>query len=390
MDPDSYAFAPRPARAFPAGLVEHLRYSLHQGAGRIGRLWVEELYQPGDLAGETTWLIAAELRGLAVGEAAREDAEADLRSRLLAAPGLDDIPEPVVYVFDGETDTEQAAYVRGLEPIFGEHHDRQMRLRELAKYQGPAPREIPEALTHAPSPMTKSGFVFSLSLVLVVAGVVVGLLAWLIPGSGGWNVVRIGLILLVVGFAALVVQSLRKNHAVGSVSEDDVDQFVTDGELSDMRTLPHVLAAVVQARNELFDPGHASPMDLARYGLVAVFTLDPTWRNDPAWLAWMARRLRWLRDHAAETADETRIAQRLEAESDDLSRHIPLSVAGNAQTFWVTPYYRHVDLPEGVIPADRLLPILITTDDPTRGEEVDFVRAWPPGAWPLHTVHPVA
>ena len=97
----------------------------------------------------------------------------------------------------------------------------------------------------------------------------------------------------------------------------------------------------------------------------------------------MARRLGHLRDTPSRDPDETRITQRLEAEADDGTSRIPASIAGNDSTYWVSPHYRGAMLPDGRLPGDGLLPILLEPAVKAGDEAVRMIRAWPLSFWPM-------
>ena len=197
-------------------------------------------------------------------------------------------------------------------------------------------------------------------------------LAFLTLTLVGWAPLAWGLVALIVAAALFFSWALWASSVPGSV-----------GSRKGLATLPMTLAGVVQAHEALWSRNPAGYPEGARFGLVAVFTLDPEWRDDPFWLAWMARRLQHLRDNPTRTADETAIAQRLEGERDDGTSRIPASISGNASTYWVSPLYTRDQFPECQLPEDGLLPILLTSDAAAGADAVRMIRAWPAAMWPL-------
>ena len=194
------------------------------------------------------------------------------------------------------------------------------------------------------------------------------LMWWLVP----WAVVAwVGIALVLLAMAVLVVITWR-DSVPGSLRRRE-----------ELGALPLTLASVVQAHEALWDPEGSDYPTGARFGLVAVFSLDPARRDDPAWLGWMSRRLAHLRESPSRDPDETRITQRLEAEADDGSSRIPASIAGNDATYWVSPHYYNALLPGGRLPADGLLPILLEPGAKAGDEAVRMHRPWPLALWPM-------
>ena len=374
------AFRLQPPERFPAALVRSLRASLDDGAGRIVRLWMEEMAFVDSRKG-TRLVLAAQIKADPWDEAAHAEAEHDLRLRVLddlgraGEPGsgegmADGAHEPEVMVFARDAEAGLGTIPRhflGLEPIWGPHVARDLDV-DAFRALAPAPRVLPEPRQTHPDQTDRLELLITLA---VTAAAVVGLsqlVLWLLPIAWlAWTLIA-AIALAGLGFAWI----MWSGSVPGNV-----------GRRAPLRTLPLTLASVVQAHEALREAQHPGYPEGARFGLVAVFTLDPEWRDDPAWLSWMARRLAHLRDHPARTADETRVAQRLEGERDDGTSRIPPSIAGNAATFWVSPDVHRELLPERRIPDDELLPILLDANAAPGSEAVGMARLWPAVLWPL-------
>ena len=372
---DDGGFSLRPAKNWPA-LADDLRRSLRAGAGRVARLWVEELV-PADRRHPPALLLAAELGGYDAGETLDDDRRAevadDLRRRV--AEDCDADPDSVrVAVFAAGEEDDLLRYLRETEPVFGEPRHRVMNLAELAKLY-PAPRALPAA---QPAHEIQSDPGWSVAGAVVVAAIGFGLMAlawWLVPWLWA-SLTLMALIAIVAGFLAvstlfnLPSLSLRRRR--------------------ELRELPLTLACVVQAFEALWVEKHPDYPEFARFGLVAVYSLDSQRKNDPAYLGWLARRLAWLRDNGAEDPDETRLAQRLEGEADDATSRLPASVTGNDATYWASPLYTRLALPGARLPGDRLLPILLEAGVTPGADPVPMARPWPPELWPLRDRPPWA
>ena len=364
-------FSLRPPKRWPA-VADALRRSLNAGAGRVGRLWVEEFVPEG---GEEppTLVLAAELRGAGGDERAIEEVGEDLRRRVREDVEEADLqgrdPERFRYaVFNAGDDDPFLAHLRDTEPLFGESPHRVMnlaRMRELL----PAPRTLPAAEPSHKDELSVGDFVGASIFVVVAAGVLAAVVAWLVS-SAFWATLLC--VVLGVGTLALVVFMYFLSVLPA-----------TTWRAGPLRRQPVVLGHVVQALEALWVRSHPGYADGGRFGLVIVFALDPQRRDDPAWLSWMARRMAWLRDHGAEDPDETRIAQRLEGEADDGTSRIPPSVAGNDATYWVSPLITRDQLPGDRLPFDRLLPLVLAGAPRPGDAEVKLLRLWPPQLWPL-------
>ena len=364
---DSPAFDLRPPARYPEALVAGMRRSLDAGAGRIGRAWVEEMTYADDAP--PSLLLAAELRGEGATWAHDEVAQ-DLRRRLAEdVEGVDGDRVRVAVLHPGEAGGPANplwAYFQEVEPFFGDPRRRAMNLDELRPLLS-APRRLP-----APQPANKfqsgAGETAGAAVFIAVVGAGLAWLAvWLLPGRWGTAAAA------VVAAVTLAVEWANWTAGLPAAVRGR-------GEL---RALPMTLAAVVQAFEALWVRSHPDYPDGARFGLVAVFTLDPRHRDDPAWLGWMARRLAWLRDHEAGTPDETRVARRLEGEHDDGTSRIPASVSGNDATYWVSPKYERRHLPGDKLPSDGLLPILLEPGAAAGADRVAVRRPWPAELWPL-------
>ena len=387
----SDAFRLQPPERFPGALVRSLRASLDQGAGRIVRLWIEEMAFVDRRRG-TRLVVAAQIKADPWDEAAHAEAEHDLRLRVMDDLGRTDTvgngptddggtdtaprepgpstEEPEIMAFARDTEATSgtiAAHFLALEPAWGPHPARDLDV-DAFRALAPAPRALPAPKRTHPD---QTGW----TELLVVLGVTVlalfglsRLALWLVPFAAlAWAIVAVFALLGLVIAAFMWIGSTPASMA----------------RKRPLRTLPLTLASVVQAHEALHETKHPGYPEGARFGLVAVFTLDPAWRDDPTWLSWMARRLAYLRDHPARTADETRIAQRLEGERDDGTSRIPPTIAGNGATYWVSPTLTRDQLPERRLPDDGLLPILLEADAAPGREAVRMARPWPAPLWPL-------
>ena len=364
------AFRLQPPERFPASLVRSLRRSLDDGAGRIARLWIEEMAFV-DRRGGTRLVVAAQIKADPWDEDAHKEAEHDLRLRVLddvehAAEGGG--PEVMVFAQNAEAGPGTIPdHYLALEPVWGPHAARDL---DIAAFRAlaPAPRALPAPRQTHPDQTNRTEL---LIILVVTAATVVGLsqlIVWLLPVAWlAWTLIAL-VALAGLGFGWI----MWTGSVPGSI-----------GRKGALRTLPLTLAAVVQAHEALREAKHPDYPEGARFGLVAVFTLDPEWRDDPTWLSWMARRLSHLRDHPTRTADETAIAQRLEGERDDGTSRIPPSIAGNEATYWVSPNVHRDLLPERRIPDDGLLPLLLEADAVPGKEAARMVRPWPAVLWPL-------
>ena len=357
-----------------------MRRSLNAGAGRVGRLWVEEVV-PADPREPTGLLLAAEVRGFdagrELGDDEREEVADDLRRRAAEDGDVDLENDPhavrVAVFAAGESDS-LAEYLRGTEPVFGEARGRVMNLAEL-RAMLPAPRRLPRAMPIRPEQDDAGSTVMAIVIQAVVGLGLAALAAWLVP----WPWVRwplVGLILGATGFVAWATWRELPSVAIG--------------RRGPLRGNPLTLAAVVQAFEALWVADHPDYPQGARFGLVLVYSLDPRRRDDPAWLNWLARRLAWLRDNGAEDPDETRIAQRLEGEADDRTSRLPAGVTGNDATYWASPMIVRYALPGSKLPADGLVPVLLEATATPGAERVELERVWPGELWPLRDRPPWA
>ncbi len=371
MENDPPPFRLRPPSRYPDDLIVPLRRSLNAGSGWVSRLWVTEMYFTGDEEARPPRLaLAAELRGHGGPELDPEigdEAGRDLQRRLHEdVEGIE--PDSVsIFLFTLRSDSDVAQHLRGQEPVFGPAYGRVLDVDKFAKLRD-APRKLPTPRKFDDKQLAGAELWGVLGLFL---GVGVGLAAlawWLIP----WTVVAwIAIAVILLATAVLVVLTYQ-DSVLGSVRKR--------GEL---RSLPLTLASVVQAHEALWEPESSGYPEGARFGLVAVFSLDPKRRDDPAWLGWMARRLGHLRETPSRDPDETRITQRLESEADDGTSRIPTSIAGNDATYWVSPHYRGAMLPGNRLPGDGLLPILLEPDAAPGAEAVRMRREWPLSLWPM-------
>ena len=371
MENDPPPFRLRPPSRYPDNLIVPLRRSLNAGSGWVSRLWVTEMYFTGEEEARPPRLaLAAELRGHGGPELDPEigdEAGRDLQRRLHEdVEGID--PDSVsIFLFTLRSDSDVANHLRGQEPVFGPAYGRVLDLDKFAKLRD-APRKLPAPRKFDDKQLAGSELWGVLALFLAVGVGLAALCWWLIP----WAVVAwIAVALILLATWVLVVMTWQ-DSVPGSVRQR--------GEL---KSLPLTLASIVQAHEALWDPENSDYPTGARFGLVAVFSLDPTRRDDVAWLGWMARRLGHLRDTPSRDPDETRITQRLEAEADDGSSRIPTSIAGNDSTYWVSPHYRGAMLPDGRLPGDGLLPILLESGAAAGVEVVRMRREWPLSLWPM-------
>ncbi|PRY92058.1 hypothetical protein BCF33_2752 [Hasllibacter halocynthiae] len=379
QDADDERFASgfrlQPPERFPASLVRSLRASLDDGAGRIVRLWIEEMAFVDRRLGARL-VVAAQIKAEPWDEAAHSEAEADLRMRVL--DDLDHGPDdhgavgegPEIMVFAQNVEVGPGSlptHFLAIEPVWGPHASRDLDL-EAFRALAPAPRTLPKPRQTHPDQTSLTDLAITLGVAFAALVGLSQLAFWLIPSDTvAWVLVGL-LAFLTVGFAWIMWQGSVR----GSI-----------GRSGPLRTLPLTLAHVVQAHEALREDKHPGYPDGARFGLVAVFTLDSDWRDDAGWLSWMARRLAHLRDHPTRSADETRIAQRLEGERDDGTSRIPASVSGNEATYWVSPLVTRDQLPERRIPDDELLPIVLEEGAAPGAEAVRMVRFWPAVLWPL-------
>ncbi len=358
----------RPPKRWPP-LADAMRRSLAAGAGRVARLWIEE-YVPSDGGVPTSLLLAAELRGYdgdrQLGPEEREEISADLRRRAVEDGDADADRLKVAVFAAGERD-ELTEHLRETEPVFGEPTHRFMNLAQMRQLLA-TPRVLPK-----PEPVRKDQVGASDALIVAVIALVlaagVAALAWWLFAADwiGWT---LGLLIAVPGLGLAAITYLGSTTAAVRPAKP-------------LRTLPMTLAVVVQAFEALWVADHPDYPHGARFGLVAVFSLDPQRRDDLAWLSWLARRLAWLRDNGADDPDETRLAQRLEGEADDGTSRLPPSVTGNDATYWISPHYTRDDLPGERLPEDRILPILLERGATAGAERVAMARPWPAELWPL-------
>ena len=278
-DAANEAFTLRPPKHWPP-LADALRRSLAAGAGRIGRLWVEELV-PDDDTQPATLVVAAELRGGARGQQDLFDARDDLRRRVAEDVDPADLggrdPDRLRYaVFLSGDDDPFVAYFRDAEPVFGEPRHRFLNLatlRRCCRHRGCCPERSRRTRTSC----RPGDFSAALSFVLVAAAVS--------PGSSR-------------GCSARACCARRCSTPRSASASSCSLPFLytlsvlpaTTWRTGRVRTQPLVIAHVVQAFEALWVPSHPEYPDGARFGLVLVFTLDPRRRVDTAWLGWLARR----------------------------------------------------------------------------------------------------
>ncbi len=366
MQRDNGGFDLRPPKHWPL-FADAMRRSLQAGAGRVARLWVEELVPPD---GPARLLVGAELRGSDADEVLSDEQRAavadDLRRRLQEDAETDAGAIEIAVFAVGERDGLTNA-LRATEPIFGEARHRFMNLAELRQMFA-VPRTIPKAMPVRKEQDGEGEAVGAMVMILVVAALLAGVVWWLVP----WPIVQwicYGLVGL-VALALCYTTYLEMPRA--ALRRPD-----------ELKRLPMTLASVVQAFEALLVASHPDYPHGARFGLVAVFTLDSRRRDDVAWLNWMSRRLAWLRDHGADDPDETRVAQRLESEADDGTSKLPPSVSGNDATYWFSPMVVRQELPGERLPGDGLLPILLPAEARPGDDAVRPVRLWPAELWPL-------
>ena len=363
----------RPAKIWPTEMVDHLRDSMSADPGPFARLYLEELYDSSDFTAPPIYLIAAETRSIITSEEELDAARNDFERRVSSGPPLPGDQTPQLYIFDEAEEGGLSDYLRDLYPVYGVGRERGLDLDKLRPYLGPGPRELPESFdsyegrehrAERPEAPSWKGIIY------IVFGISLFARIYLQFGRTGgeivWHHYLMGL------FGLFMIFKGAKGFTTWLTWKRDPARLHLDLD----REWPLMLGRVVQAYNTLFDPDFHDENKNMFYGMVVVYTLEPHHRDDPGWLDWMGRRLRWLRDNEATTADETLIANRLEAEKEDATHRLPASVTGNENTFWITVNTRNDHLPENRVPPNRLVALLVDHEDPTYGGKSDY-ETWP-------------
>ena len=374
------AYRPRPPKVWPAETVEYLRATFARNAGRIGRLWIEELYQPTEADADPVFLLAAELRGRAEGPQALDDAEADLQARLLSAPALPGGQEPMLYIFTNEDDSEMSTYLRSFSPVIGNSYLRSLDLPGLKNYLGPGPRHVPtdydEEETELEGQSVSASYINASIGIAISAG-----LFWFFWVYNSGDSFMGGFAPRLVGMAGIILSLLGSYYHLNyarKLSRGEVGNKPEDNTNRPLRHAPLVMGRIVQANYRLFENDYTEYPETQYLGLVAVITFDPKWRDDLSYLDWLGRRLSWLREHGGETTEEQHVAQALDAEQDTFNEPLPRALTGNDSTYWAVFDFQNHHFSRNRIPPERIYPFLLKSDRPAPGEALELAGYWPP------------
>ncbi len=123
---------------------------------------------------------------------------------------------------------------------------------------------------------------------------------------------------------------------------------------------PVVFGVVVQAHQDLFDPGNPFAGDADDLkGVVLVATADPAHSHNAAWLQNIAKQVVVARDSADVPDALKEVVKELRDEQSMFCKLLPVSMTDGAHTYCFTESLYLSDLPEGIIPTHRILPVLV-------------------------------
>lgn len=364
--PPRYRFAP--PREFPYEVVAALRAGLGEEAGWVARCYVSGVeYEDAGLP--PALVVGAKIKDPDPSHDRFEEVEARVREMLAGALPARAAEETDVILWPSGATGGAVDYFERTEPVVGERVNSTLIRPQMRKLFAP-PRDLGDMAFEN----TLLRWRIGAAVLVVVLSAGAAFLAFALAPSGFPTRALIGLALFAGGSALTRVLAPPEDPAETA-----------------LRTQPLTLAAVVQAHEALRSPTVRRSQKYARhegFRMVAVFTLGERYRDDAAWLRWMADRLYALRESPATTPDETRVAQRLIDEADDHTSKIPPSIAGNDATYWVRYVCRPSDLPNDVVPSDGLLPVVLEANVRAGADEVRVAYPWPLRLWPRRSPKP--
>lgn len=120
---------------------------------------------------------------------------------------------------------------------------------------------------------------------------------------------------------------------------------------------PVVYGFVVQGNSVLFEPGGAlAPA-------VMLYTEDPRYCRDPAWLGQLAERLLALKTSGVEDQEVNMLGALLAAEESEFDKRIPLWFTGGVEARLYTTHLATYKLPNECVGPHRLVPLLLMGKD---------------------------
>ncbi|MGL5438958.1 MAG: hypothetical protein ACRDA4_01040 [Filifactoraceae bacterium] len=125
--------------------------------------------------------------------------------------------------------------------------------------------------------------------------------------------------------------------------------------LTKFENAPIVYAAVVQANNELWDPGQGTMMPA-----VFVFSLDSSKIHDTEWLKKIATQIMDLKNGAIVPSDSKNLINALRDDQSIFCFKVGKSITGNIEAWCCTKSIeKQADLPNGCLSSDKIVPFML-------------------------------